>query len=97
MDKKVKQTRKKKCQGGLPNCKNYIGDYKDVEGVGCCEQCDKYVDDNPYDPYWEQMEQLFEDSKECIKPICTSLLEEFNNPSNSCINFSSMNYNQFIL
>ena len=61
---KAKVIRRKKCQGGLPTCKNYIGDYKDVEGVGCCEKCDKYVDENPYDPYWEQMEQHFGDSPE---------------------------------
>jgi hypothetical protein len=56
--------RGKRCSGGLPACKKYVGDYKDVEGVGCCEQCDKYIDENPYDPYWEQMEQAFENSKE---------------------------------
>lgn len=55
---------RKRCTGGLASCKNYVGTYKDVEGVGCCEQCDKYVDDNPYDPYWEQMEQAFSDSPE---------------------------------
>jgi len=54
--------RRKRCSGGLPLCKNYIGDYKDVEGIGCCEQCDIYVDENPYDPYWEQMEQEFSES-----------------------------------
>ena len=68
MQKKLnpKQTmsRGKRCSGGLATCKNFIGDYKDVEGVGCCEQCDKYVDENPYDPYWEHMEQAFGDSKE---------------------------------
>ena len=57
---KTKRIYRKKCIGGLDKCKNYIGNYKDVEGIGCCEQCDKYVDENPYDPYWEQMEQEFE-------------------------------------
>jgi hypothetical protein len=61
---KPKRIYRKKCRGGLDTCKNYIGDYKDVDGVGCCESCDKYVDDNPYDPYWEQMDNNFEDSKE---------------------------------
>ena len=55
---------RKKCSGGLPKCKNYVGNYKDVEGVGCCQQCDQYIDDNPYDPYWEHMEQDFSSSKE---------------------------------
>jgi len=59
-----KIVRRKKCSGGLPACKNIVGNYKDVDGVGCCEQCDKYVDDNPYDPYWEQMNIAFSDSKE---------------------------------
>jgi len=59
-----KRVRRKRCSGGLPACKNFVGDYKDVDGVGCCEQCDKYVDDNPYDPYWEQMDIAFSDSKE---------------------------------
>ena len=61
---KPKQTRRKRCRGGLSDCKNYVGEYKDVDGVGCCEQCDKYVDDNPYDPYWEHMEEDFGESKE---------------------------------
>ncbi len=65
MDKtKQKKPRNKRCSGGLATCKNFIGDYKDVEGVGCCEQCDKYIDENPYDPYWEHMEQAFGNSKE---------------------------------
>jgi hypothetical protein len=44
-------SRNKRCKGGLSSCKKYVGNYKDVEGVGCCEECDKYVDENPYDPY----------------------------------------------
>jgi hypothetical protein len=67
MEQKQKRVYRKKCRGGLANCKNYIGDYKDVDGVGCCEQCDKYIDDNPYDPYWEQMEQEFSSSPEYEK------------------------------
>ena len=61
---KKKTIRRKRCTGGLADCKNYVDEYKDVEGVGCCKKCDKYVDDNPYDPYWEQMEQEFGESKE---------------------------------
>ena len=67
MDAKARskpQPRRKRCQGGLLACKNWVGEYKDVEGVGCCEKCDAYVDENPYDPYWEQMEQDFSSSKE---------------------------------
>jgi len=56
--------RRKRCIGGQPDCKNYVGDYKDIDDVGCCEQCDKYVDENPYDPYWEHMDNDFENSKE---------------------------------
>jgi len=74
---KPKQIRKKKCRGGLSDCKNYVGDYKDVDGVGCCEQCDKYVDDNPYDPYWEHMEQDFGESKEYKELEKRGLVEDY--------------------
>jgi hypothetical protein len=73
---KVKNQRRKRCQGGLAACKNYVGDYKDVEGVGCCEQCDKYVDDNPYDPYWEHMDNGFGNSKEYEELEKNNLLED---------------------
>ena len=63
--KKPKKKTKKRCSGGQPKCRNFVGDYIDVEGVGCCKQCDDYIDDNPYDPYWEHMEQDFANSKEC--------------------------------
>ena len=56
--------KKLKCVGGLPKCTNYLNGYKDVEGVACCEECDKYIDENPYDPYWEIMENEFSSSKE---------------------------------
>jgi hypothetical protein len=69
--------RKKRCCGGLPNCKKYVGNYKDVEGVGCCQQCDKYIDDNPYDPYWEQMEDAFSSSKEYKELEESNLLENY--------------------
>jgi hypothetical protein len=65
MEQKQKRIYRKKCRGGQPDCKNYVYSYKDIDGVGCCEKCDKYVDDNPYDPYWEQMEQNFSSSPEC--------------------------------
>jgi hypothetical protein len=73
---KPKQTRRKKCRGGQDNCKNYVGDYKDVDGVGCCEACDKYVDENPYDPYWEHMDNEFEDSEEYAELKKKNLLED---------------------
>ncbi|NDA89945.1 MAG: hypothetical protein EBY20_03440 [Alphaproteobacteria bacterium] len=73
---KQKRVYRKKCRGGQPNCKNYIGDYKDVDGVECCEQCDKYIDDNPYDPYWEHMEQDFSSSPECEELEKKGLLED---------------------
>jgi len=75
---KTKTIRRKRCRGGLPNCKNYVGDYKDVEDVGCCETCDKHVDDNPYDPYWEQMDQAFGDSIEYEELESNNLLEDNN-------------------
>ena len=75
-ESKPKRTRRKRCQGGQPKCKNYVGDYKDVEGVGCCEHCDKYIDENPYDPYWEQMDQDFEFSKEYEELAAKNLLED---------------------
>jgi len=63
MDKPpIKKNRRKRCRGGQPDCKNWANGYKDVDDVGCCEQCDKYIDDNPYDPYWEQMEDAFSNS-----------------------------------
>jgi len=79
MEKKMTKikTIKRRCQGGFANCKNYVGDYKDVEDVGCCEQCDKYIDDNPYDPYWEQMEQAFEFSKEYQELKEQNLLDNY--------------------
>ena len=69
--------KKKRCVGGLPKCKNYVGDYDDVEGVGCCEKCDKYIDENPYDPYWEQMEQQFSYSSEFEELEKNNLLEDY--------------------
>jgi len=73
---KPKRKYRRRCSGGLQDCKNYIGDYKDVDGVGCCEQCDKYVDENPYDPYWEHMEQEFEDSEEYAELEKAGLVED---------------------
>jgi hypothetical protein len=73
----AKKKRRKRCQGGLSECKNFVGDYKDVEGVGCCEQCDKYVDENPYDPYWEHMDQDFSDSPEYKELENKNLLEDY--------------------
>jgi hypothetical protein len=70
-----KPVRNKRCQGGLPSCKKYVGEYKDVEGVGCCEECDKYVDENPYDPYWEQMDQDFSNSDEYEELVKNNLEE----------------------
>jgi len=76
METKPTAKRRKKCSGGLPKCKNYVGDYKDVEGVGCCLQCDIYIDDNPYDPYWEQMEYNFSNTKEYEELEKNGLLED---------------------
>jgi hypothetical protein len=75
---KLKKTksRGKRCSGGLANCKKYVGNYKDVENVGCCEQCDKYIDDNPYDPYWEWMDQEFGESKEYEELEKSGLVED---------------------
>jgi len=56
--------KKLKCIGGQPDCNNYVNGYKDVDGDGCCEDCDKYIDENPYDPYWEHMANEFTSSKE---------------------------------
>lgn len=74
---KPKITRRKKCSGGLPDCKNYVNNYKDVDGVGCCEECDKYIDENPYDPYYEQMEDQFSESKEYEELEKNGLLENY--------------------
>lgn len=80
MERKQNQKRiyRKKCKGGQPNCKNYVGDYKDVDDVGCCEQCDKYVDENPYDPYWDHMQQDFENSEEYEELEKKGLLDDIN-------------------
>jgi hypothetical protein len=74
---KIKKIVRKRCSGGLDKCKNYVGDYKDVEGVGCCEECDKYVDENPYDPYWEHMEEDFGESKEYQELEKKGLTEDY--------------------
>lgn len=60
-----KKPRKKlgpRCKGGQPGCKKFIKGYEDVEGVGCCEECDRYIDENPYDSqennyviFWERL------------------------------------------
>jgi hypothetical protein len=74
---KPKRTYRRRCRGGLPDCKNIVGLYKDVDGVGCCEQCDKYVDENPWDPYWEHMEQEFGDSEEYAELEKAGLVENY--------------------
>jgi hypothetical protein len=76
LNTKQRRSRGKRCSGGLANCKNYVGNYKDVENVGCCEQCDKYIDENPYDPYWEWMEQEFGESKEYEELEKSGLVED---------------------
>jgi len=53
-----------KCSGCYRDCNNYLEGYKDVDDCGCCKSCDDYIDDNPYDPYWEQMANEFSSSKE---------------------------------
>lgn len=73
---KSTKPRRKKCRGGQPKCKNYVNDYKDVEGVGCCEECDKYIDENPYDPYWEQMSDNFSYSDEYKELEKNNLVED---------------------
>jgi len=76
--KKPKIVRRKRCQGGQPNCKNLVDvGYKDVDGVGCCAQCDKYIDDNPYDPYWEHMDNDFEFSEEHKYLEDNNLLDDY--------------------
>ena len=74
-----KKPRKKlgpRCKGGQPGCKKFIKGYEDVEGVGCCEECDRYIDENPYDPYWEHMSNEFESSKEYKELKKKKLLED---------------------
>jgi hypothetical protein len=74
-----KKPRKKlgpRCKGGQPGCKKFIKGYEDVEGVGCCEACDQYIDENPYDPYWEHMANEFESSKEYKELKKKKLLED---------------------
>lgn len=75
-DNKPKRVYRKKCKGGQPKCQNYVGDYKDVEDVGCCEACDKYIDENPYDPYWEHMDNDFEGSPEYEELKQNGLMED---------------------
>jgi len=74
---KPKRVYRKKCRGGFPECKIYIGDHKDVDGVGYCESCDKYIDENPWDPYWEHMEQEFGDSEEYAELEKAGLVEDY--------------------
>jgi len=70
---KPKRIYKKKCNGGQPSCKNCVGDYKNVKGVG---YCDKYIDNHPYDPYWEHMNNDFENSKEYEELKKNGLLQD---------------------
>jgi hypothetical protein len=53
-----------KCSSCYRNCNNYLNGYKDIDDCGCCKSCDDYIDDNPYDPYWEQIANEFSSSKE---------------------------------
>ena len=53
-----------KCSGCYRDCNNYLEGYKDIDDCGCCKSCDDYIDDNPYDHYWEQMANDFSSSKE---------------------------------
>jgi hypothetical protein len=77
MDKQeTKRIYRKKCRGGLPKCKNYIGNYKDVDGVGCCEHCDNFIDENPNEPYWEILLLDFEKSEAYEELDKNDLLED---------------------
>jgi len=78
MNKEAKQKRvyRKKCRGGFDGCKIYIGDHKDVDGIGYCESCDNYIDENPWDPYWEHMEQEFGESEEYAELEKAGLVED---------------------
>lgn len=78
MNKEAKQKRvyRKKCCGGFTGCKIYVGSHKDVDGAGYCESCDNYIDENPWDPYWEHMEQQFGDSKEYAELKKAGLVED---------------------
>lgn len=53
-----------KCRGCYRDCNNYLEGYKDIDDCGCCKSCDDYIDENPDDPYWEQMANEFSSSKE---------------------------------
>jgi hypothetical protein len=76
--KKAKTVRRKRCQGGQPTCKNLVDiGYKDVDSAGCCAECDKYIDENPYDPYWEHMDNDFEFSEEHKYLEDNNLLDDY--------------------
>ena len=62
--KKKLNTGPKNCVGGFSGCKSCTGDYMDVDGERSCDSCDKYLDQNPWDPYWEHMHTDFGESKE---------------------------------
>lgn len=53
-----------KCVGGQPGCTNLLNGYKDVDSVFSCKICDEFIDNNPYDPYWEHMANEFSSSPE---------------------------------
>lgn len=74
---KPKRVYRKKCCGGFTGCKIYVGEHKDVDGAGYCESCDKYIDENPWDPYWEHMEQEFGDSEEYAELEKAGLVEDY--------------------
>jgi hypothetical protein len=62
--KKKLNTGPKNCVGGFSGCKSCTGDYMDADGERYCDSCDKYLDQNPWDPYWEHMHTDFGESKE---------------------------------
>jgi hypothetical protein len=69
-------TSPKNCVGGFPGCKSCIGDYMDVDGEGYCDSCDKYIDQNPWDAYWEHMHNDFGESKEYKELEKAGLVED---------------------
>jgi hypothetical protein len=74
---KSKRVYRKKCRGGFTGCKIYVGEHKDVDGAGYCESCDNYIDENPWDPYWEHMEQEFGESEEYAELEKAGLVEDY--------------------
>ena len=65
-----------------------------VDGAGYCDSCDKYVDRNPWDPYWEHMNNEFGESGE-YKELENAGLVEHTDPYDKAYEIYQKNYEKW--